>query len=126
MDPEYFAKRVSFIDLPWRRADVLDPEVKHLLSIAIDAVSPQHYIDGLRKHIREALQIGVTPAAVFEVLGDGKRLWESAPVRRAGEPQQCRVAVEGVDVLELRVRAEGSYWSLHAVWLEPRLLAKPA
>lgn len=28
-----------------------------LLSIAIDAVSPQHYVDGLRKHIREAVQL---------------------------------------------------------------------
>jgi alkylhydroperoxidase/carboxymuconolactone decarboxylase family protein YurZ len=68
MDPEYFAARVAFIDLPWTRDDVLDPEVKHLLSIAIDAVSPQHYVDGLRKHVREALAIGVAPAAVLEVL----------------------------------------------------------
>jgi alkylhydroperoxidase/carboxymuconolactone decarboxylase family protein YurZ len=68
MDPEYFAARVGFIDLPWERTDVLDPEVKHLLSIAIDAVSPQHYVDGLRKHVREALQIGVSPRAILEVL----------------------------------------------------------
>lgn len=68
MDPEYFEKRVRFIDLPWERDEVLDPEVKHLLSIAIDAVSPQHYVDGLRKHVREALQIGVDPAAILEVL----------------------------------------------------------
>ena len=68
MDPDYFAARVRFVDLPWERDDVLDPEVKHLLSIAIDAVSPQHYVDGLRKHVREALNIGVAPAAVLEVL----------------------------------------------------------
>lgn len=68
MDPEYFAARVRFIDLPWERDDVLDPGIKHLLSIAIDAVSPQHYTDGLRKHLREALAIGVRPAAVLEVL----------------------------------------------------------
>lgn len=59
---------MRFIDLPWEREDVLDPQVKHLLSIAIDAVSPQHYVDGLRKHLREALAIGVTPEAVLEVL----------------------------------------------------------
>ncbi|MEX5635416.1 carboxymuconolactone decarboxylase family protein [Parafrankia sp. FMc2] len=68
MDPEYFTARVRFIDLPWERDDVLDPEIKHLLSIAIDAVSPQHYVDGLRKHLREALAIGVRPEAVLEVL----------------------------------------------------------
>jgi hypothetical protein len=63
-------------------------------------------------------------AAVFEVFGDGRRLWESAPVGKAGQPQECRVDVRGVDVLELRVRAEGLYWSLHAVWVEPRILQK--
>jgi alkylhydroperoxidase/carboxymuconolactone decarboxylase family protein YurZ len=68
MDPDYFRKRVRLIDLPWERADVLDAHVKHLLSIAIDAVSPQHYVDGLRKHIREALHIGVTPEAIAAVL----------------------------------------------------------
>ncbi|ONH31653.1 carboxymuconolactone decarboxylase family protein [Pseudofrankia asymbiotica] len=68
MDPEYFAARVRFIDLPWEREGVLDPRVKHLLSIAIDAVSPQHYVDGLRKHLREALAAGVRPEAVLEVL----------------------------------------------------------
>ncbi|RMB83798.1 carboxymuconolactone decarboxylase family protein [Streptomyces shenzhenensis] len=68
MDPGYFEARVRFIDLPWEREDVLGPQVKHLLSIAIDAVSPQHYVDGLRKHLREALAIGVTPEAVLEVL----------------------------------------------------------
>lgn len=68
MDPDYFEARVRFIDLPWEQEAVLDPEVKHLLSIAIDAVSPQHYVDGLRKHVREALQIGVAPEAILEVL----------------------------------------------------------
>lgn len=68
MDPEYFAARVALIDLPWERASILGPEVKHLLSIAIDAVSPQHYTDGLRKHVREALAMGVAPEAVLEVL----------------------------------------------------------
>jgi hypothetical protein len=32
------------------------------------------------------------------------------------------VDVTGVDVLELRVHAQGSHWGLHAVWIEPRLL----
>ncbi|QSE88210.1 carboxymuconolactone decarboxylase family protein [Rhodococcus pseudokoreensis] len=68
MDPDYFAARVRFIDLPWEQEAVLDDGVKHLLSIAIDAVSPQHYVDGLRKHMREALQIGVSPEAILEVL----------------------------------------------------------
>jgi hypothetical protein len=63
--------------------------------------------------------------AVFEVYGDGRRLWQSPPVpgpRRP--PQECQVDVTGVDVLELRVVSQGSHFDLHAVWLEPRLLQK--
>jgi hypothetical protein len=60
--------------------------------------------------------------AVFEVLGDGRRLWQSVAVDRPGRPQECSIDVTGVDVLELRVHAPGSYWGLHAVWVEPRLL----
>jgi hypothetical protein len=63
--------------------------------------------------------------AVFEVFGDGKLLWQSAPLASPRQPQECRAEVTGVDVLELRVRAGGSYWGLHAVWVEPRLLQKP-
>jgi hypothetical protein len=64
-------------------------------------------------------------AAVFEVLGDGQLLWRSEPVAKpGGPPQECEVDVSGVDVLELRVRARGSYWGLHAVWLGPRLLRR--
>jgi hypothetical protein len=60
--------------------------------------------------------------AVFEVYGDGKSLWQSAPVGRIERPQECAISVSGVDVLELRVFSKGSHLGLHAVWLEPRLL----
>jgi hypothetical protein len=62
--------------------------------------------------------------AVFEVYGDGKRLWRSDPVNRARVLQEFRIPVGTVDVLELRVSSQGSHMGLHAVWLEPRLLQK--
>lgn len=68
MDPDYFEHRIHFIDLPWEREDVLDRRLKHLASIAIDAISPQHYVDGLQKHINQALQHGVTAAEILETL----------------------------------------------------------
>jgi hypothetical protein len=64
----------------------------------------------------------VFSAAVFEVWGDGKRLWQSQPIKQPRRPQEARVDVTGVDVLELRVRSEGSHFGLHAVWLDPCLL----
>jgi hypothetical protein len=60
-------------------------------------------------------------AAVFEVLSDGKPLWKSDELKRPGQTQECDVSVDGVDVLELRVRATGRSQNLHAVWVEPRL-----
>jgi hypothetical protein len=66
----------------------------------------------------------VQSSAVFEVHGDGKRLWRSQPVGKGTKPQDCRIDVSNVDVLELRVASQGSHFGLHAVWLEPRLLPK--
>jgi alkylhydroperoxidase/carboxymuconolactone decarboxylase family protein YurZ len=69
MDPGYFEERIHFIDLPWERENVLSHKMKHLASIAIDAISPQHYVDGLRKHVNQALRENyVTPEEVLEVL----------------------------------------------------------
>jgi hypothetical protein len=62
--------------------------------------------------------------AVFEVYGDDKRLWQSAPVGKGAKAQECSVDVAGVEVLELRVTSQGSHFGLHAVWVEPRLLQK--
>jgi hypothetical protein len=66
-----------------------------------------------------------TGAALFDVLGDGRSLWRSRSVDKAGKPQECSVNVADVDVLELRVTVQGNYFGVHAVWIEPRLLQKP-
>jgi S1-C subfamily serine protease len=71
----------------------------------------------------DAAQV-VPSKAVFEVYGDGRRLWQSEPVGKGTPPQECRVDVLGVDVLEVRVSSQGAHDGLHAVWLEPRLLQK--
>ncbi|MBL8792404.1 MAG: NPCBM/NEW2 domain-containing protein [Planctomycetia bacterium] len=58
----------------------------------------------------------------FVVLGDGKPLWTSKPIKLSHEPQTCTVSVTGVDVLELRVVCPGKYEGAHAVWVEPHVL----
>jgi hypothetical protein len=63
-------------------------------------------------------------AAVFEVWGDGKRLWKSKAINQLIYSQRCRVDVSKVDVMELRVSSTGSPLGLHSVWYEPRLLEK--
>jgi hypothetical protein len=64
----------------------------------------------------------IVSSAVFEVLGDGKPLWKSDPLDRAGRSRDCIVDVSDVDVLELRVHATGPGQELHAAWMEPRVL----
>lgn len=63
--------------------------------------------------------------AVFEVHGDGKLLWASRPIGKRRDVQDFSVKVSGIDVLELRVVAQGSHMGLHAVWIEPRLQMQP-
>jgi hypothetical protein len=61
----------------------------------------------------------------FAVIGDGKILWQSTPITKRGEEQECLVRVSGVDMLELTVSNPGGVHSDNcekAVWLEPRLI----
>jgi hypothetical protein len=64
-------------------------------------------------------------SAIWEVRGDGRRLWLSGTETGARRVHPCRVDVRGVDALELRVYTPGSHWGVHAVWLEPRVLQRP-
>jgi mono/diheme cytochrome c family protein len=63
--------------------------------------------------------------AIFEVRGDGKRLWRSKAVNKSHiDPQEFSLNVSGVTLLDLYVLAPGNHIGLHAVWIEPRLLQK--
>lgn len=63
-----------------------------------------------------------TSPLTFEVNGDGKRLWRSLPISRAGSPQVCQIAVSGISKLELRVSCAGRENYAWAIWGDPRLL----
>ena len=67
----------------------------------------------------------VLGSGVFEVYGDGNRLWQSATVnsQQLG-PLGFNIDVTGVTELELRVVSAGNSLGVHAVWIEPRLLEK--
>jgi serine/threonine protein kinase len=57
----------------------------------------------------------------FAVYGDGKLLWQSRPVSRQADQQNCAVSVRGVDNLRIEVRCTGEPRGAHAVWIEPFL-----
>lgn len=58
----------------------------------------------------------------FWVLGDGKVLWKSAPIRGRGDVQFCRVSVKNINKLELRTESPQKATGAHAVWLDPHVL----
>ena len=66
-DPEYFARFTTLIEVPWQKEDVLDQRFKHLVCVAIDAACTHLYADGIRRHVRTALELGVTPDEILEV-----------------------------------------------------------
>ena len=55
----------------------------------------------------------------FQVIGDGKVLWDSKNLRGSGVYKKCDVRVKGVDELQLNVTCPGKFDYLHAVWLDP-------
>lgn len=77
-----------------------------------------------RFHARVGLADG-TPGSespcTFRVIGDGKELWRSRPVRTPADAQNCVIDVTGVQHLELAVSCSGPSNGAHAVWIEPRV-----
>jgi serine/threonine-protein kinase len=60
----------------------------------------------------------------FEVWADGKkRLWQSKPLQRSGETEECPILnIRGVGTLTLRVLCPGANNRAYAVWIDPYVL----
>jgi alkylhydroperoxidase/carboxymuconolactone decarboxylase family protein YurZ len=67
LDPGFLLAYLNFSAVPWRTG-VLDPKVKELIYIAVDANATHMFLPGVRQHIRSALRLGVTPQEIMEVL----------------------------------------------------------
>lgn len=67
LNTEFFAAYLQFSSVPWR-GGLLEPKLKELIYIAIDAAATHLYEPGLRIHIRNALKHGATQAEIVEVL----------------------------------------------------------
>lgn len=66
-DPVWLEK---FLDMGTKplRDGVLDPKTYELIAIAVDAACTHLYAPGVRRHIRRALDLGVTPEQIMAVL----------------------------------------------------------
>ena len=66
-DPDYLEHVVRFTGHPWRNG-TLEPKVRELVLLAVDAAATHRHGDGAREHVEAALAHGATPAEIVEVL----------------------------------------------------------
>lgn len=67
LDTDYFAAYLELSTIPWRNGP-LDPKVKELIYIAVDASSTHLFEPGLRLHLKQALAYGASSQEILEVL----------------------------------------------------------
>lgn len=67
LNPAFFERLLNLSAHPWRHG-VLEPRIKELVLLAVDAATTHLYSSGVREHIQRALELGATPAEVMEVL----------------------------------------------------------
>jgi alkylhydroperoxidase/carboxymuconolactone decarboxylase family protein YurZ len=67
LDRPFFEAYLNFSAVPWR-SGVLEPKMKELIYIAIDAATTHLYEPGLRQHIRNAIGYGASKEEIMEVL----------------------------------------------------------
>jgi alkylhydroperoxidase/carboxymuconolactone decarboxylase family protein YurZ len=65
--PEFFESYVEFSSVPWKHG-TLEPKVRELIYVAIDAATTHLHEAGTRIHMENALRHGATPAEIVEVL----------------------------------------------------------
>lgn len=66
-DPVFFEKFVEWSNHP-RQTGLLSPKMRELIFIAIDASVTHLYAPGLRVHIRNALELGISKEEIMEVI----------------------------------------------------------
>ncbi|MBS0451087.1 MAG: carboxymuconolactone decarboxylase family protein [Proteobacteria bacterium] len=67
LDAQWTEKFMSMVSAPLN-SGVIDPKTFELLAIAVDASVTHMYGPGVRRHIRRALALGVTPEEITAVL----------------------------------------------------------
>jgi alkylhydroperoxidase/carboxymuconolactone decarboxylase family protein YurZ len=67
LDPDFFESYLRFSAVPWE-SGVLEPKIKELMYITVDAAATHLYVPGIRDHIKQALEYGATAAEIMEVI----------------------------------------------------------
>jgi alkylhydroperoxidase/carboxymuconolactone decarboxylase family protein YurZ len=67
LSPDYFEAYAEFSSVPWKTG-TLEPKIKELVYVAVDASTTHLYEPGARVHMENALKHGATPEEIMEVL----------------------------------------------------------
>jgi alkylhydroperoxidase/carboxymuconolactone decarboxylase family protein YurZ len=67
IDPGFFERYLQLAAHPWRHG-ALEPKVKALVQLSVDAAATHLYGPGVRYHLRRALSLGASAAEVIETL----------------------------------------------------------
>lgn len=135
LDPDFLLAYLDFSSVPWRHG-TLEPKVKELIYIAVDANATHMYLPGVRQHVKAALDAGATAQEIMEVLELSATLGIHA--MNIGVPiltevlreEGLRTGPVPLDARQEEIKAEFTknrgYW--HEFWdemleLDPELLA---
>jgi Carboxymuconolactone decarboxylase family len=66
LDPDFFEAYLGLSGLPWSQGK-LEPKIKELIYIAVDASATHLYEPGIRQHVKNALDLGATKEEIMEV-----------------------------------------------------------
>jgi alkylhydroperoxidase/carboxymuconolactone decarboxylase family protein YurZ len=66
LDPAFFESYLRFSEIPWK-SGLLEPKIKELIYIAIDAATTHLFEPGIRIHVQNALRHGATVQEIMEV-----------------------------------------------------------
>jgi alkylhydroperoxidase/carboxymuconolactone decarboxylase family protein YurZ len=67
LSPDFFEAYGEFSSVPWKTG-TLEPKIRELVYIAVDAAATHLYEPGTRIHMENALRLGATPEEIMEVL----------------------------------------------------------
>ena len=65
--PDYFEAYAKLSSVPWKTG-TLEPKIRELVYVAVDAAATHLYEPGTRIHMENALKHGATPEEIMEVL----------------------------------------------------------
>ena len=67
LSPDFFEAYAEFSSVPWKTGS-LEPKIRELVYVAVDAAATHLYEPGTRIHMENALKLGATPEEIMEVL----------------------------------------------------------